>query len=152
MDRTAFPSYHYCALPSLCRVPTTTRDVTEEFVTRVMIVDDDARFRRHIRQFLESEPSMELVGEADNGEDAIRKAVDLKVDLVLMDVRMPGMSGIEATRRLRAEVPDATVIVLTMYDLEEYREAAMACGASGYVTKRSMVEELMPTIRTALER
>jgi two-component system response regulator NreC len=121
-------------------------------VTRTLIVDDDARFRRHIRQFLGAEPDVELVGEASDGEEAIQKALELKVDLVLMDVRMPRVNGIEATRRLRDQVPGARVIILTMYDLDEYREAAVACGAAGYVAKRAMVEELLPTIRRTLAR
>ena len=115
--------------------------------TKTLIVDDDASFRRYVKETLASEPDIEIVGEAADGQEAIRKARELKPDLVLMDVRMPGTNGIDATRQLRDEMPELKVIIVSIFDLQEYREAAMASGASGYVIKKSLIEELVPAIR-----
>ncbi len=114
---------------------------------RTLIVDDNAGFRRGVKILLAYEPDIVVIGEAADGQEAILKARELKPDLVLMDVRMPGISGIDATRQLKEEIPELKVIVLTIFDLEEYREAAMASGANGYVAKKSLIEELVPAIR-----
>jgi DNA-binding NarL/FixJ family response regulator len=119
-------------------------------ITRTLIVDDDARFRQRVKEFLASEPDIEVIGEAADGREAILKARELKPDLVLMDVRMPGTNGINATRQLKNELPELKVIILSMYDLQEYREAAMASGASGCVVKKSLIEELVPAIKSAV--
>jgi DNA-binding NarL/FixJ family response regulator len=116
-------------------------------ITTTLIVDDDASFRRRVKELLASEPDIEIAGEAADGQEAILKARELKPDLVLMDVRMPGTNGISATRQLKDEMPELKVIILTIFDLEEYREAAMASGASGYVVKKCLIEELVPAIR-----
>jgi DNA-binding NarL/FixJ family response regulator len=118
-------------------------------ITRTLVVDDDARFRRSVREVLASEPDIEVVGEAASGPEAILKARELKPDLVLMDVRMPGMNGVSATRQIKGEMPGVKIIILTIFDLPEYREAAMAGGASGYVVKKSLLKELLPAIRGA---
>jgi DNA-binding NarL/FixJ family response regulator len=118
--------------------------------TRTLIVDDNARFRWHVREILASEPDIEVIGEADDGQEAILRARALKPDLVLMDVRMPRMNGITATRRLKDEMPETRVIILTVFDSQEYGEAAMACGANGYVVKEFLFEELLPAIRGVL--
>lgn len=110
---------------------------------KVLLVDDDARFIKRLRQFLASETTLEIVGEAGNGQDAIFKARELRPDLVLIDVRMPDVNGLEITRQLKAEMPALTVIVLTVFDLQEYREAAVACGASAFVPKRDMQTQLL---------
>ncbi len=116
-------------------------------VIRTLIVDDNAGFRRRVKEFLASEPDIEVIGEAADGREAILKARELQPDLVLMDVRMPGINGLEATRQLKDEMPKLKVIILTIYDLQEYREAALASGASGYVVKKNLVQELLPAIR-----
>jgi DNA-binding NarL/FixJ family response regulator len=116
-------------------------------VARTLIVDDDARFRQRVRELLMREPDIEVVGEAADGWEAIRKARALKPDVVLMDVRMPGLNGMDATRQLVAEMPQTKVIVLTVFDLEEYRQMALAVGASGYVVKKSLLGALVPAIR-----
>ena len=121
-------------------------------VIRTLIVDDNAGFRRRLREFLASEPDIEIIGQAADGQEAILRARELKPDLVLMDVRMPGTNGLEATRQLKDEMPELRIIVLTIFDLEEYREAAMASGASGYVVKKSLIEELVPAIRGGMTR
>jgi len=115
--------------------------------TRTLIVDDSAAFRRCIQAFLESESEIEVVGEAISGMEAIVKSRELKPDLVLMDVRMPGMDGISAARQLREEMPEVKIIVMTSVDIQEYRDAAMANGASGFIVKESVIETLLPTIR-----
>ena len=116
---------------------------------RTLIVDDNASFRRRLKEFLASEPDIEVIGEAADGQAAILKARELQPDLVLMDVRMPGTNGITATRQLKAEMPDLKVIIVSILDVQEYREAAMDGGANGYVIKKSLVEELLPAIRGA---
>jgi len=121
-------------------------------VIRTLIVDDNAGFRRRVKEFLASEPDIEVIGEAADGREAILKARELQPDLVLMDVRMPGINGLEATRQLKDEMPKLEVIILTIYDLQEYREAALASGASGYVVKKSLIEELLPAIRGGMTR
>lgn len=115
--------------------------------TRTLIVDDSAAFRRCIQAFLESESEIEVVGEATSGMEAIIKARELKPDLVLIDMRMPGMDGISAARQLREEMPKLKIIVMTSVDIQEYRDAAMANGASGFVVKESVIDTLLPTIR-----
>jgi len=115
---------------------------------KTLIADDDARFRQRIKELLASEPGMEIIGEAADGHDAVCKARELKPDLVLMDVRMPGMSGLDAARQLKAEMPGLKIIILTLYELEEYKEAAMASGVNHYIVKRSMLDELVPAIRS----
>ncbi len=117
-------------------------------ITRTLIVDDDASFRRRVKEVLASESNIEVVGEASDGQEAIRKARELKPDLVLIDVRMPGMNGISATRQLKDEMPALKVIMLTIFDLQEYRDAAMSGGANGYVIKKSLITELVPTIKS----
>lgn len=117
---------------------------------KVLLVDDDARFIKRVRQFLASETALEIVGEAGSGQDAIFKARELRPDLMLIDVRMPDVSGLEVTRQLKAEMPALTVIVLTIFDLQEYREAAVACGANAFVPKRDMQTQLLSQLR-ALE-
>jgi DNA-binding NarL/FixJ family response regulator len=119
-------------------------------IMRTLLVDDNAGFRRSMMEFLAWEPDIEVIGEAADGQEAILKARELKPDLVLMDVRMPGMSGIDATRQLKDEMPELKIIILTIFDLQAYRDAAMASGANGYVTKGSLFEELLPAIRGAL--
>jgi len=115
--------------------------------TRILVVDDDAAFRQRVKAFFAREADMEVVAEASDGEEAITKAQELKPDVVLMDVRMPGLNGVSATRKLREEMPEVKVIMLSVFDLPEYKDAAMVSGASGYVVKKSMIEALLPEIR-----
>ena len=99
---------------------------------------------------MDGDPEINVVGEANDGVEAISKARDLEPDLVLMDVRMAGMNGLSATQQLKDEYPQMAIIILSTYDLQEYREAARARGASGYVVKMHMAEELLPTIHRAM--
>jgi len=118
-------------------------------ITRMLLVDDNAGFRQCAKEFLALEPDIEVVGEAADGQEAVLKARELKPDLVLMDVRMPGISGIDATRQLKEEMPEVQVLILSLYDIDECRKAALDSGASGYVVKKDLIEELLPAIRGA---
>ncbi len=120
-------------------------------IIRTLIVDDDVRFRKFVKRILSDETDIEVVGEAKDGQQAILKARELKPDLVLMDLRMPQINGIDATRQLEKEMPEIRVIILTIFDIKEYREAATAIGAVDYILKKSINEELIPAIRNAFE-
>jgi DNA-binding NarL/FixJ family response regulator len=111
------------------------------------MVDNDVWFRQYITRLLSSEPDMEIVDEAENGQEAILKARAVKPDLVLMDIRMPGINGLEATRRLKNEMPDLKVIISSLYEMDEYLEAAKEAGAKGYILKKTVGEQLVITIR-----
>lgn len=112
----------------------------------ILIVEDHERTREVVRDWLSFVfPSFRLL-EAGNGEEALRMAVQHQPEIVLMDVEMPGMKGIEATRRLKLALPSANVVVLSIYSAPEYRSAAAAAGAVAYVTKNTMHQELVPTL------
>ena len=116
---------------------------------RVLIVDDQALVRAGFRMILEAQPDIEVVGEAENGLAAIEAARGLRPDVVLMDIRMPGLDGIESTRRLTAMGLDAHVVILTTYDLDEYVFDALAAGATGFLLKHVPPEELVHGVRIA---
>ncbi len=117
---------------------------------RTLIVDDNAGFRRRLKEFLASEADIDVIGEAADAQAAILKTREFQPDLVLMDIRMPGTNGITATRQLKDEMPGLKVIILSILDVQEYRDAAMASGASGYVIKKFLIKELLPAIRRAV--
>jgi DNA-binding NarL/FixJ family response regulator len=116
-------------------------------VTTVLIVDDQPLQRFGFRMLLESVPDTHVAGEAATGSEAVRQAADLRPDVVLMDVRMPGMDGIEATRQIVANGGRSRVLVLTTFDLDEYAHAALRAGASGFLLKDARPEELLAGIR-----
>jgi two-component system, NarL family, response regulator LiaR len=115
--------------------------------TRVLLVDDHAVVREGLRTFLELQPDIEIVGEAGDGAAAIAAAAAKKPDIVLMDLVMPVMDGVEATRRIRAELPDVRVIVLTSFAGEDKVFPALRAGAAGYLLKDVKPAELADTIR-----
>lgn len=114
---------------------------------RILIADDQALIRGGFRMILDAEEDLEVVGEAIDGEDAIRRCAELAPDVVVMDVRMPTMDGIEATRRITADDPSARVLILTMFDLDEYVYRALRAGASGFMLKDRPPEELVAAVR-----
>src|SRR2546423_15493402 len=114
---------------------------------RVLIVDDHALFRRGLQMVLASEPDIEVVGEASDGAEAFEKAKALKPNVVLMDVRMPKRSGIEAAGAIRDEIPEAKILMLTMSDEEADLYEAIKAGASGYLLKEISLEEGPDPIR-----
>jgi DNA-binding NarL/FixJ family response regulator len=116
-------------------------------VTTVLIVDDQPLQRFGFRMLLESVPDTQVAGEASSGSEAVRQAAELRPDVVLMDVRMPGMDGIEATRRIVANGGRSRVLVLTTFDLDEYAHSALRAGASGFLLKDAHPEELLAGIR-----
>jgi len=115
---------------------------------RVLLVDDHAVLRAGLRALLEAEPGLEVVGEAGTGEEGIERVRALRPDVVVMDLSMPGMGGLEATRQISALDQGARVLVLTMHGEEEHLLPVLEAGGSGYVHKRSADEELIEAIRT----
>ena len=116
---------------------------------RVLIVDDQALIRAGFRMILEAQPDLEVVGEAADGSAAIDAVRTLRPDVVLMDIRMPGVDGIEATRRLTELNVPCKIVILTTYDLDEYVFDALAAGASGFLLKHVPPEELVRGVRVA---
>ncbi|WHT20360.1 response regulator transcription factor [Crossiella sp. CA-258035] len=113
---------------------------------RVLVADDQALLRGSFRVLLETAPGLSVVAEAANGAEAVRLAVELRPDVVLMDVRMPVLDGIEATSRLRTEAPEVRVLVLTMFDDDSAVFAALRAGASGFLLKDTPPGELLQAI------
>jgi DNA-binding NarL/FixJ family response regulator len=115
---------------------------------RVLLADDQALLRMGFRLILEAEADMEVVGEAGDGATGIGMAAALRPDVVLMDIRMPGTDGIQATAAVTAALPATRVLILTTYDLDEYVLAGLRAGASGFLLKDAPPEELLTAIRT----
>jgi two-component system NarL family response regulator len=121
--------------------------VVAEALVRVLIVDDHALFRRGLELVLSGEADIDIVGEAADGIDAIAQAEALRPDVVLMDVRMPRASGLEAARAIRDSLPDTRVIMLTVSDRDEDLFEAVRAGATGYLLKEVSIEELANAVR-----
>jgi DNA-binding NarL/FixJ family response regulator len=115
---------------------------------RVMVVDDQTMVRAGFRLLLADEPDIEVVAEASNGRDAVGQAARFRPDVILMDIRMPEMDGLEATRRILASDAEARVLVLTTFDLDDYVFEALRAGASGFVLKDEPPEQLIGAVRT----
>ncbi|CAL9499082.1 response regulator [Streptomyces sp. NPDC058947] len=116
-------------------------------MTTVLIADDQPLQRFGSRMLLESQDDMTVVGEAANGSEAVRMAAELHPDVVLMDIRMPGLDGIEATRRITAAGDRTRILIVTTFDLDEYAYAGLRAGASGFLVKDAQPEELLSGIR-----
>jgi len=119
---------------------------------RVLVVDDHAILRDGLRSLLDRQQDIVVVGEASSGEEALAQIGSLAPDIVLMDLAMPGMDGLEATRRLRRSHPDVKVLILTQHDDREYIAPALHAGAAGYVLKRSGGREVVNAIRQVFEQ
>jgi len=115
---------------------------------RVLVADDQSMVRAGFRMLLADEEDIEVVAEASNGKEAVEKAARFDPTVVLMDIRMPELDGLEATRRILAANPDARVLVLTTFDLDEYVYEALRAGASGFVLKDDPPEQLIAAVRT----
>jgi DNA-binding NarL/FixJ family response regulator len=118
--------------------------------TRILIADDQALVRGGLRMILDAQPDLEVVGEAVDGREALQQARELSPDLVLMDVRMPELDGLETTRRLLDRDPGPKVIVLTTFDLDDYVYEAIRAGASGFLLKSAPPQQLIAGIRTVM--
>ncbi len=121
-----------------------------EEAARIIIADDHGLVRSGLRLMLEDEQDLEVVGEAENGRKALELCRSLRPDLVLMDVRMPDMDGLEATREIKRELPRTSVIIVTMQENTDYLFEALKAGAAGYLLKRASPDELLSTVRKVL--
>ena len=115
---------------------------------RILLVDDQRLMREGLRILLELEPDLEIAGEATNGQEALDSYAEIEPDVVLMDVRMPGMDGVEATWRLRERWPSARVVILTTFDDDEYVFEGLRAGARGYLLKDVSGHDLADAVRT----
>jgi DNA-binding NarL/FixJ family response regulator len=118
---------------------------------RILIVDDHTLFRAGVRALLTQDPGIEVVGEADNGRDAIRAVGQLAPHLVLMDLTMPSMNGMEAMTEIKQRYPDVRVLVMTLHKTEDYIHASLKAGADGYILKDATQEEFLFAIRSVLQ-
>ena len=114
---------------------------------RVILADDHALVRQGIRQFLEEADDIVVVAEASNGEEAVRLAEQHRPDVAVLDIQMPGMTGIEATRQIKARVPGVRVLILTGYDEDPYVFALLQAGANGYILKSADADDLLQAVR-----
>ncbi|MGD8641463.1 MAG: response regulator transcription factor, partial [Gammaproteobacteria bacterium] len=122
----------------------------ENKILKVLLVDDHAVVRDGIRARFETHPDFEVVGEAVNGRDAIIKTGELEPDVVLMDISMPVMNGMDAARQIRNDYPDIKVIILTMHEHKEYIQGVIRCGAQGYIVKDVSSNEMINAIKTVV--
>jgi DNA-binding NarL/FixJ family response regulator len=115
---------------------------------RVLVADDQSMVRAGFRMLLADEQDIEVVAEAENGREAVEKTARFNPGVILMDIRMPELDGLQATRRILAEDNDARILILTTFDLDEYVYEALSAGASGFVLKDDSPEQLLAAIRT----
>jgi two-component system response regulator NreC len=113
---------------------------------RILVCDDHTILREGIRLLLDSQPDIQVIGEAGNGHEAVEKARTLKPDIILMDIAMPGLNGLEATKQIRHDDPHARVLVLTMYESDEYVSRMLEAGVQGYVLKKAAGSDLVHAI------
>ncbi len=118
---------------------------------RVLIVDDHVIVREGLRVLLEAQPDIKVVGEATSGEEAVSKTGEIQPDIVLMDITMPGMNGLEATRQIRQHSPDVKILVLTMHEGDEYFFKILDAGASGYFVKGGSSSELVAALQAVAQ-
>jgi len=122
-----------------------------EKTIRLILVDDHEVVRTGLKTFLEKQPGLQVVGEASDGDQAIAVAKDFNPDVIVMDITMPGMDGLEATRRIKSLCPDCRVLALTVHEDKQYFFEMLAAGASGYITKQAAADELVSAIRVVAQ-
>ena len=120
-------------------------------MTRLLLCDDHAMFRQGLRSILETEDDFRIIGEAATGREAVRYALETRPDVILMDIQMPELDGVAATKTILAERPEARVIILTMYRQDRYVFEAVKAGARGYLLKDADAEDLISAIRRVAE-
>ena len=118
----------------------------------ILIVDDDQELRSYLRRLLEREQDLSVVGEAGDGAMALELAEAMPPDIILMDFQMPRLNGLDATRMIKAEQPETKIIILTQYQEDPYRRAALECGADAFLPKMTRLPDLLATIREVTER
>jgi two-component system NarL family response regulator len=138
-------------MPNLGYLPEPVTETNDAQVIRVVIADDQALFRRGILGVLASEADIDVVAEAEDGEDVITKSEELAPDVVLMDVRMPRVNGIEAARKIREILPSTKILMLTVSDEEDDLYEAVKAGANGYLLKEISVEEVASAIHSVMQ-
>ena len=116
----------------------------------ILLADDFAPWRAEVRSFLQSKTEWKIVFEAGDGLETVQKTVELRPEIVLMDIQMPGLNGIEATKRIRQLLPDSIIIILSQNIDDDLMDAALQAGASGYVVKSEMTADLIPAVQAAL--
>lgn len=117
----------------------------------VLVVDDNVLFRKRIISHIESDPDLQVIGEVEDGSHVVKEAMRYEPDLILMDISMPGMNGLDTLQKLVSIMPEAKVVILSVYDVAEYRKAAFERGACRYVIKKNMFKELLPAIHAVLQ-
>jgi DNA-binding NarL/FixJ family response regulator len=115
--------------------------------TRMLVVDDNSQLRAYIRGIASQQPDLHVVGEAEDGAEAVRLTHELWPDIVLLDLVMPGLNGLEALRRIKAERPDTKVIIVTVHTEDAYRRAAEDGGADAFLVKKTLMTALLPTVQ-----
>lgn len=118
---------------------------------RILLADDHTILREGIRSLIESEPDMSVIGEANDGHTAVKLASQLKPDIILMDLAMPLLNGLEATRQIKKQNPQAKILILTMHENEEYIRQVLVAGAMGYILKDAAARELLGAIRSVFK-
>ena len=118
--------------------------------TTILTVDDDRRFLEIVKCHLEKDPDLSIVGQATDGEQAIRLARELQPDVVLMDISMPRLNGLEATRQIKSRQPNTKIVIVTLHDEEPYQKAAAENGADSFLCKKTLLKSLIPTIRQVM--
>lgn len=119
-------------------------------VTTILTVDDDQRFLEIVKRYLEEDADLSIVGQAMDGEQAVLLAQELRPDLVLMDISMPRLNGLEATRQIKSRQPNTKVVIVTTHDEEPYRKAAAESDADSFLCKKTLRTTLLPTIRQVM--
>jgi DNA-binding NarL/FixJ family response regulator len=114
---------------------------------RILIVEDQTLMRQGLRTILDLEPGLRVLGQASDGEEGVRQALEMRPDVILMDVQMPGLTGVEATARICRDWPEARIIILTTFDRDDYVYQGVRAGALGYLLKDTPAERLVSTIR-----
>jgi DNA-binding NarL/FixJ family response regulator len=117
---------------------------------RILIVEDNATFRQSLREILHSEfPSLDII-EASDGEEALQKVADLTLDLIFMDIKLPGENGLSVTKKIKARHPEIPIVILTSYDLPEYREATKESKADHFISKGSPTNKILEVVKSVL--